>query len=127
MNQLNENRFTNSIDLLSGLHEIGLPNHGTYELIPTSCMKFENEKYFYETSKSSTIELIPIEYQVFVTIQSDQDDSTTSNFFQFSFGKKTRFFVFKTEFSLRNSKTNNEFSLDLQKEKNKWTNSFWAK
>ena len=116
MNQLNENRFTNSIDLLSGLNEIGLPNHGTYELIPTSCMKFENQKYFYETSKSSTIELIPIEYQVFVTMQSDQDDSTTNNFFQFSFRKKTRFFVFKTEFSLRNSKTNNEFSLDLQKE-----------
>lgn len=70
------------MDLLSGLNEICLPNHGLYELIPSSCMKFENEKYFYDTSKSSSstpVELIPIEYQVFVTIQAEtQDDDTTT-------------------------------------------------
>jgi len=46
-------------------------------------MKFENEKYFYDTSKSSSstpIELIPIEYQVFVTIQTEKEDESTSIF-----------------------------------------------
>jgi hypothetical protein len=68
------------MDLLSGLNEICLPNHGLYELIPSSCMKFENEKYFYDTSKSSSstpIELIPIEYQVFVSIQTEKEDEST--------------------------------------------------
>jgi hypothetical protein len=71
------------MDLLSGLNEICLPNHGLYELIPSSCMKFENEKYFYDTSKSSSsvpIELIPIEYQVFVSIQTENDDQSTTTF-----------------------------------------------
>jgi hypothetical protein len=65
------------MDLLSGLNEICLPNHGLYELLPLSCMKFENEKYFYDTSKSSSsipIELIPIEYQVFVSIQTENEE-----------------------------------------------------
>jgi hypothetical protein len=71
------------MDLISGLNEICLPNHGSYELIPSSCMKFENEKYFYDTSKSSSstpIELIPIEYQVFVFIQTENDDQSTATF-----------------------------------------------
>ena len=71
------------MDLISGLNEICLPNHGSYELIPSSCMKFENEKYFYDTSKSSSstpIELIPIEYQVFVFIQTENDDQSTTTF-----------------------------------------------
>lgn len=44
-------------------------------------MKFENKKYFYDTSKSSSstpIELIPIEYQVFVSIQTENDDDSTT-------------------------------------------------
>lgn len=72
------------MDLLSGLNEICLPNHGLYELIPISCMKFENEKYFYDTSKASAttpIELIPIEYQVFVTIQTENDEQSTTTTF----------------------------------------------
>ncbi len=80
---MKDNTFTNSIDLLSGLNEICLPNHGSYELIPSSCMKFENEKYFYDTSKSSSltpIELIPSEYQVFVSIQAETEDQTTTTF-----------------------------------------------
>lgn len=71
------------MDLLSGLNEICLPNHGLYELIPISCMKFENEKYFYDTSKSSAttpIELIPIEYQVFVSIKTENDEQSTTTF-----------------------------------------------
>jgi hypothetical protein len=45
-------------------------------------MKFENEKYFYDTSKSSStpIELIPIEYQVFVYIQTENEDQSTTTF-----------------------------------------------
>jgi hypothetical protein len=46
-------------------------------------MKFENEKYFYDTSKSSSltpIELIPSEYQVFVSIQAETEDQTTATF-----------------------------------------------
>lgn len=71
------------MDLISGLNEICLPNQGTYELIPSSCMKFENEKYFYDTSKSSSavpIQLIPIEYQVFVGIQTEPEDQSTATF-----------------------------------------------
>ena len=47
-------------------------------------MKFENEKYFYDTSKASAttpIELIPIEYQVFVTIQTENDEQSTTTTF----------------------------------------------
>lgn len=46
-------------------------------------MKFENEKYFYDTLKSSSsmpIDLVPTEYQVFVFIQTDSEDSTTTTF-----------------------------------------------
>ena len=71
------------MDLISGLNEICLPNHGTYELIPSSCMKFENEKYLYDTSKSSStvpIELIPIEYQVFVSIQTEPEEQSAATF-----------------------------------------------
>lgn len=69
------------MDLLSGLNEICLPNHGLYELIPMSCMKFENEKYFYDTSKAITpIEFIPIEYQVKISIQTDNDEQSTTTF-----------------------------------------------
>lgn len=83
INQIKEQTFQNSLDLLSGLNEICLPNHGLYELVPQSCMKFENEKYFYDTSKASStssIELIPVEYQVFVVIQAEGDDQSTGNF-----------------------------------------------
>ncbi|CAF1177713.1 unnamed protein product [Adineta ricciae] len=114
INQVKENFYTNTIDLLSGLNEVCLPNHGVYELIPSSCMKFEKEKYSYDTSKASSltpIELIPSEYQVFVSIQSDNDDQSTTTF----------------PVLIRNSKQNSEVTLDLQKEKNKWSGSFWAK
>ncbi|CAF0788984.1 unnamed protein product [Adineta steineri] len=114
INQIKENTFTNSMDLISGLNEICLPNHGSYELIPSSCMKFENEKYFYDTSKSSSltpIELIPIKYQVFVYIQAENDDQSTEKF----------------PVLIRNLKQNDEFTVDLQKDKTKWTGSFWAK
>ncbi len=96
------------------MNEICLPNHDLYELIPISCMKFENEKYFYDTSKSSSsipIELIPIEYQVFVYIQTENEDQSTTTF----------------PVLIRSLKQNHEFTLDLQKEKNKWTGSFWTK
>jgi len=46
-------------------------------------MKFENEKYFYDTSKSSSsipIEFIPIEYQVFIFIQTEDEDQSTTTF-----------------------------------------------
>lgn len=46
-------------------------------------MKFENEKYFYDTSKlssSTPIDLIPIEYQVFVSIQTENEDPNTATF-----------------------------------------------
>ncbi|CAF0911999.1 unnamed protein product [Rotaria sordida] len=114
INQLKENSFTHSIDLISGLNEICLPNHGLYELIPSSCMKFENEKYFYDTSKSSSsipIDLIPIEYQVFVFIQTENEDPSTTTF----------------PVLIKNLKQNSEFTLDLQKDKMKWTGSFWSK
>lgn len=71
------------MELLSGLNEICLPNHGVYELTPSSCMKFENAKYFFDTAKASAVtavELIPVEYQVFVSIQSDTDDQSTPAF-----------------------------------------------
>ncbi|CAF2213195.1 unnamed protein product [Rotaria magnacalcarata] len=114
INQLKENSYTHSIDLLSGLNEICLPNHGLYELIPSSCMKFENEKYFYDTSKSSLmpVDLIPVEYQVFVFIQTENEDPSTSTF----------------PVLIKNAKQNSEFTLDLQKkDKSIWTGSFWAK
>jgi hypothetical protein len=46
-------------------------------------MKFENEKYFYDTSKSlssTSIELIPIEYQLWIFIQTENDDQSTTTF-----------------------------------------------
>ena len=46
-------------------------------------MKFEKEKYSYDTSKASSltpIELIPSEYQVFVSIQAANDDQSTTTF-----------------------------------------------
>ncbi|UJR23805.1 hypothetical protein I4U23_026781 [Adineta vaga] len=114
INQLKENSYTNTIDLISGLNEICLPNHGSYELIPSSCMKFEKDKYSFDTSKSSSltpIELIPSEYRVFVSIQTDDNDQSTTTF----------------PVLIRNLKQNDEITLDLQKENTKWTGSFWAK
>ena len=46
-------------------------------------MKFENEKYFYDTSKIlslTPIDFIPIEYQVFVYIQVENEDSSVRTF-----------------------------------------------
>lgn len=83
MNQLKESSYTNSIDLLSGLNELCLPNHGIYELVPFSCMKFENEKYFYDTSKTSSsipIDLVPVEYQVLLSIHGEDPERITNQF-----------------------------------------------
>ncbi|CAF1033174.1 unnamed protein product [Didymodactylos carnosus] len=106
-----------SYPLQNGDTDLCLPKKGVYELVPVSCMKFENSTYIYDSSKaigsSAIIELIPIEYQVFISM------STPST----AFDDQIQFPII-----IRNMMQNNEFTFNLnQKVGNELTGYFWAK